>query len=271
MIHEFFSFYNEFDMLELKLRQHSPHVDRFVITESNRTYNQIEKPYRLEQQWPRYREWHHKITYVRFDACGLEPGWPTEEVQREYGISQQSLDADDTVLITDLDEFLTEQDFDFMSKHINDKREILFDMTCYWCFADVVHNRSQKAIAACSRKNYVNATTHRRPQKVFEHKHDPFSDTLVKRGGIHLTWMGDRTQFEEKLLGSIEGYSWSKDRSSDEMWESKTKNRLFYWKSKFKKGETYHLPLSDNTQFPDSMKDYISKKPNWLLDPKELS
>ena len=271
MIIEYFSFYNEFDMLELKLQEHSPHVDKFVITESNRTYNQIEKPYRLEQQWDRYAPWHNRITYLKFDATGLEAGWPTEEQQREHGIRNVVPNTEDTVLITDLDEFLTKKEFEFIHKHIDDKREILFDMTCYWCFADVVHNRAQKAIAACRYDKYVDSTTHRRPQKVFQHLDDPFRDTLVRKGGIHLTWMGDRTQFEEKLLGSIEGYNWSKDRSSDEMWENKTNNRLFYWKAKFKKSETRHLPLSDNLEFSSTMRDYISKMPNWLLDSKESS
>jgi hypothetical protein len=271
MLLEYFSFYNEFDMLDLKLQEHAPHVDRFVITESNRTYNQIDKPYRLEQQWQRYAPWHDRITYLKFDATGLEPGWPTEEAQREHGIRNVVPDREDTVLITDLDEFLTAKDFDALDKSIDLKREVLFNMTCYWCFADVVHNRGQMAIAACRYDNYVNSTTHRRPQKAFQHRDDPLEDTCVIEGGIHLTWMGDRAQFEEKLLGSIEGYNWSKHKSSDEMWESKTKNRLFYWKAKFKKGETRYLPLSDNTQFSDAMKDYISKKPNWLLDPKESS
>ena len=258
-------------MLELKLQEHSAHVDRFVITESNRTYNQIPKPYRLEQHWTRYARWHDKISYLKFDADGLDPGWPTEEAQREHGIQTVVPHADDTIVITDLDEFLTAKDFEFMQKHIADKREILFDMTCYWCFADILHNRTQKAIAACMYKNYINSTTHRRPQKVFQHRHDPYQDTLVKRGGIHLTWMGDRSQFEEKLLGSIEGYKWSRDKSSDEMWENKTNNRLFHWKAKFKKGETRYVPLHENNEFTSSMKDFIIKQGDWLFDSKESS
>ena len=271
MIYEFFSFYNEFDMLELKLREHAPYVDRFVITESNRTYNQIEKPYRLEQKWARYSDWQHKITYVKFDATGLEPGWTTEHAQREHGVSSVTPAPEDIVLITDLDEFLTAKDFDALDRSVDLKREVLFQMTCYWCFADVVHNRGQMAIAACRYKNYVDSTTHRRPQKRFEHLPDPLQDTCVIPGGIHLTWMGDREQFEQKLQGSIEGYKWSQNRSNDEMWDSRSKNRLFHWKSKFKKGETRYLALQDNTEMSATMKQYIMDKPNWLLGSKESS
>ena len=45
MIYEAFMFLNEFDMLDLKLQEHGPYVDKFIITESNRNFNQIEKPY----------------------------------------------------------------------------------------------------------------------------------------------------------------------------------------------------------------------------------
>jgi hypothetical protein len=105
--------------------------------------------------------------------------------------------------------------------------------------------------------------------KEFEGSRDPYADTLVKDGGIHLTWMGDRTQFEEKLLGSIEGYNWSKDRSSNEMWENKTNNRLFYWKAKFKAGNTKYLALKDNQEMSATMKQYIHNRPEWLLGSKE--
>lgn len=258
-------------MLELKLQEHSPHVDHFVITESNVTYNQIDKPYRLEQQWSRYAQWHDRITYLKFDGSGLEPGWPTEHAQREHGIGTVIPDKDDIVLITDLDEFLGEKQFDLIRNNIDKKREMLFNMSCYWCFADVLHNRKQKAIAACRYKNYINSTTHRRPQKMFEHRQNPFEDTLVVEGGLHLTWMGDREQFEQKLLGSIEGHKWSKDRTNDEMWESRANNRLFHWKDKFKKGETRHVPLAENEQLTKSMKQFILQKHNWLLDSTESS
>jgi hypothetical protein len=269
MIIEYFSFYNEYDMLELKLQEHAAHVDRFVITESNRTYNQIPKPHRLREQWQRYAPWHDKITYTQFDATGLEPGWPTEQAQREHGISIHTPAPNDIALITDLDEFLTPREFEFMLKHIDDKREILFAMTCYWCFADVVLNRTQPAMAACRYKNYVNTNTHRRPMKVFEGTGDPYSRTLVKQGGIHLTWMGDREQFEQKLQGSIEGYDWSQGRSLDEMWHNKSHNRLFHWKPKFKNGNTRYLALQDNQEMTATMKQFIGNRQEWLLGSKE--
>lgn len=267
MIIEYFSFYNEFDMLELKLQEHAPYLDQFVITESNRTYNQIEKPYRLEQQWDRYAQWHDKIKYVKFDAQGLEAGWPTEEIQREHGIRTHVPSPSDIVLISDLDEFLTPREFHYLEQNIDKgKREILFNMNCYWCFADVLHQRKQKTIAATRYARYVDSTTHRRPQIKFKHLSDPMYDTDVVEGGVHLTWMGDKVQFEQKIQGSIEGYNWTHGKTNDEIWSDKQNNKLFYWKSKFRKGSTRHLPLDHNEEMTASMKQFILKNPNWIYN-----
>lgn len=266
MTYEFFSFYNEFDMLELKLQEHDAHVDQFVITESNRTYNQIDKPYRLEQQWQRYLKWHNKIKYLKFDARGLEAGWPTEHAQREWPISQVDLQDEDIMIISDLDEFLRPIDWENLKININNgKREILFEMECYWCYANVHHKLKQRALCAVQKKNYVDARTHRRPIITFKMLPNPLEKTQVIPGGVHLTWMGDRETFEQKLMGSIEGYSWSQGRTPAEMWHEKNTNSLFSHKAKFKKSKLEMVALEDNPMFTDSMKAFITKQKHWLL------
>jgi hypothetical protein len=266
MIYEFFSFYNEFDMLELKLQEHDPYVDQFVITESNKTYNQIDKDYRLESQWLRYSKWHNKIKYLKFDANGLEAGWPTEKAQRAWPISHTDLQAEDIMVISDLDEFLTPRDWDnLMAKIDRGNTGILFEMQCYWCHANILHRSRQRALAAVSKKNYVNPEWHRRPQQVFGNKSDASAHTYLLQGGVHLTWMGDRETFEQKLMGSIEGYSWSQGRTLEEMWLEKNANSLFSHKAKFKKSKLEIVALEDNTMFTDSMKAFITKQHNWLL------
>jgi hypothetical protein len=267
MIYEFFSFYNEHDMLELKLQEHAQHVDRFVITESNRTYNQIDKPYRLEQQWDRYQQWHDKIHYLKFNADGLETGWPTEQAQREHGPCSVALEPQDIMVISDLDEFLRDEDWLWLEQNIsNYKREILFEMECYWCFADVQHARRQQALAVTQRHKYINSTLHRRPMKTFADQPNPLSDTTVQLGGVHLTWMGDEQRFREKLLGSIEGHSWTRGKDANEMWRQKQRNQLFNWKPKFKTKNTKIVDIQKNNSFSASMREYMLKHPEWLFN-----
>ncbi len=253
-------------MLELKLQEHAPHVDQFVITESNKTYNQIDKPHRLEQQWQRYSKWHNKIKYLKFDAKGLEAGWPTEHAQREHGPQQIKFQPEDVLVIDDLDEILRPQDWQWLKDNIRtSRREVLFDMTTYYCYADVLLNRTQRALSAVLGKNYISSLTHRRPQQVFEKNTNPLEHTTVHPGGLHMSWFGGEHQFKEKLQGSIEGHAWTQGRNTDEEWQNKQKGQLFHYKVKFKKSKTTRVPLSQNNTMTDSMKEFIKKHPEWLL------
>ena len=272
MNYEFFSFYNEFDMLELKLQEHDTYVDHFVITEANKTYNQIDKPYRLESQWERYKKWHHRITYLKFDATGLAAGWPTEHAQREWPMTKIDPHPQDMLVLSDLDEFLLPQDWAWLESNIGIAgREVLFEMQNFWCYANIKHRSPQKATAAVLKKNYVDSVTHRRPQKVFANEKNPLADTTIHRGGVHLSWLGDRETFLQKLDGSIEGHNWTKDSPKKDMWEKKKANSLFHWKAKFKKTKLEFAPIECNAYFTESMKSYILKHPEWIQPLDNLS
>jgi beta-1,4-mannosyl-glycoprotein beta-1,4-N-acetylglucosaminyltransferase len=121
MIYEAFMFLNEFDMLDLKLQEHGPYVDKFIITESNRNFNQIEKPYIFMEQYDRYQKYHDKIIYQKFDASHLVKGWPTQNAQRSYLSSEITFKPDDIILSSDLDEFLLPKAWDWF-KHQDFKK-----------------------------------------------------------------------------------------------------------------------------------------------------
>ena len=54
MIYDCFTFFNEFDILEIRLHEMNPWVDRFVLVESAETFSGNPKPLWFEenkQQW----------------------------------------------------------------------------------------------------------------------------------------------------------------------------------------------------------------------------
>ena len=138
-------------------------------------------------------------------------------------------------------------------------------MITYYCYADVLLNRTQRALAAVLGKNYINSLTHRRPHEVFAKNTNPLEHTTVQPGGFHMSWFGGEQQFKEKLQGSIEGHAWTKDTKPDEQWQDKQASRLFSNQPKFKPSKTTQVPLSQNTTMTDSMKEFIKKHPEWLL------
>lgn len=119
MIVDCVTFFNEYDILEARLRYLDKHVDRFVIVESDIMFSGESKPYNFEQEQSRYQPWMDKITYLKFspDTSGLDfsikptqldfsaAHWRIENSQRDHlttALIEQH--GDDVILISDVDE-----------------------------------------------------------------------------------------------------------------------------------------------------------------------
>lgn len=73
-----FTFFNELDLLEKRLRYMNPYVDYFVISESPTTHAGNEKPFYFEQNKDRFSEWKDKIIYIKTKPLG-EGFWDREK------------------------------------------------------------------------------------------------------------------------------------------------------------------------------------------------
>ena len=56
-------FFNELDMLEIRLETMSPYVDYFIISESIRTHSGVSKPLYYQENKDRYKKFHKKIIH----------------------------------------------------------------------------------------------------------------------------------------------------------------------------------------------------------------
>jgi beta-1,4-mannosyl-glycoprotein beta-1,4-N-acetylglucosaminyltransferase len=113
-----FTFFNELDLLEIRLRLLEDVVDRFVLVEADRTFSNQPKPMWFAENRPRFARWDGRITYVRMehDATGLDfsrPSfytptlgpWFLERRQRDgFAVINAELADDDVVLVSDVDE-----------------------------------------------------------------------------------------------------------------------------------------------------------------------
>lgn len=105
-IYDCFTFYNEFDLLEIRLKELYDLVDHFVIVESNQTFTGKYKPWNFDLS--RYPQYADKIIYVQVtDMPNTGNPWDNERHQRN-SIVQGLVDADedDIVIVSDADEIL---------------------------------------------------------------------------------------------------------------------------------------------------------------------
>ena len=105
-IYDCFTFYNEFDLLEIRLRELYDHVDHFVLVEADRTFQNRVKPLLYQENKERYAQWADKIIYVPVtDMPQGDNAWTREEHQRN-AIMRGCGDAapEDIIIISDCDE-----------------------------------------------------------------------------------------------------------------------------------------------------------------------
>jgi beta-1,4-mannosyl-glycoprotein beta-1,4-N-acetylglucosaminyltransferase len=133
-IYDCFIFYNEFDILELRLSELYDKVDYFVISEANTTHAGNTKDFLFLANWERFKPWADKIKHVRVtDMPGVINGscWPNERHQRCcLTRALTHVYQEDIIILSDIDEIIRPSRIDQMR---NDTQHNLwaFRMPCF--------------------------------------------------------------------------------------------------------------------------------------------
>ncbi len=104
-----FPFFNELDLLEIRLEELYEVVDHFVIVEAEETFSGKPKPFNLEENFERFAKFKPKITYIKMHRLPEDMGsWEREHAQKEKLIEGLANCRDsDIVLLSDLDEIVS--------------------------------------------------------------------------------------------------------------------------------------------------------------------
>ncbi|MCV0428250.1 MAG: hypothetical protein K5905_22570 [Roseibium sp.] len=114
-----FVFHNEFDLLEIRLREMGNHVDHFVLVEANKTQRGGAKPFYFAENRSRFSEWADKIIDLQIEfpdelppALGVyknrrRADWERENYQRNcIARALETCGEDDLILLSDVDEIV---------------------------------------------------------------------------------------------------------------------------------------------------------------------
>jgi hypothetical protein len=100
-----FTFFNELDILELRLSILEDVVDRFVLCEAPFTFRGQPKPLIYAQNKARFARWNDRIVHLVYDPAPDANPWKNEWGQRAHLTSALAdVSPDDLVLIGDVDE-----------------------------------------------------------------------------------------------------------------------------------------------------------------------
>lgn len=105
MIFDCFTFFNELDLLEIRLRLLDEVVDYFVLCEAPFTFRGAPKDLVFSQAGSRFEQWSSKIIHLVYNGPVQEDPWHNEWGQRDFlidGLSRAG--PEDLILLGDCDE-----------------------------------------------------------------------------------------------------------------------------------------------------------------------
>ena len=112
MIYDCFSFFNELDILEIRLNTLNEVVDKFVLVEAPWTFTGNPKPLYFEENKERFKLFLDKIIHIVADQPPVSPtvterenAWIRESHQRNsINAGLNNAKNNDLIIISDLDE-----------------------------------------------------------------------------------------------------------------------------------------------------------------------
>jgi beta-1,4-mannosyl-glycoprotein beta-1,4-N-acetylglucosaminyltransferase len=187
MIIDCFPFFNELDVLEIRLNELNSVVDKFVLVEADRTQSLLPKPYYFEGNKERFSKFIDKIVHIKHEMPESS-GWGPENSQRNAISDGLAL-----LLISDLDEIPSKE----LIKDIDKNSIHSVEMEFFIYFLNLkVQDRNWVGSVVGPYSEIIKKS----PQGWRDIK-----DFLPREsGGWHFSWLGGAKKVYEKALSCIE-------------------------------------------------------------------
>ncbi len=183
MIYDTFCFFNELDLLEIRLNILDEYVDKFVICEAEETFSSKPKPLYYEQNKGRFEKWSHKIIHLVPPKIDTADSFERAGFQKDFIRTALTLEDEDILYFGDLDEIWKPQD-------ITDERVYNLQQLNYSYY---LNNRSSEkwvgTITGRWKTIKTNTLNYWRANHINE----------LSEGGWHFTNMGGYEQILHKL------------------------------------------------------------------------
>jgi beta-1,4-mannosyl-glycoprotein beta-1,4-N-acetylglucosaminyltransferase len=213
MIYDGFLFFNELDLLEIRLNELSGIIDKFILVESTVTHASKEKPLYFLENKDRFSKFSDQIIHVIVDDT---PDLPVsrgrsniyhnrhdiEHWQRNQ-IARGLLDCDpnDIVMVSDVDEIPSAKSIIDLKEILeeNPKINVSFNQRFFYYYINGLNVQNEQEVpwhgtTACLHRNFNNA------QSLRENKG---SNKTVLKAGWHFSYVGG----VQEIINKIESYS----------------------------------------------------------------
>jgi len=220
MIYDCFTFFNELDLLEIRFNELYPYVDKFVLVEANKTFQNTPKPFYFEENKHLFKDFLDKVVHIKVTKYPLfipllNPfsTWKMEFHQRNQILKGlTSCKPNDLILLSDVDEIpCTEK----ITKHSNSITKITVlrqHMSAYFLNNRVVYTEESNMNKKEAEKGiwhgtlmipYSKMTT---PQKIRQQgmkRRKRVKLDTIENAGWHFTYQGG----VDKIITKLESFA----------------------------------------------------------------
>lgn len=205
MIYDCFIFCDELDLLEIRLEELYPVVDRFILCESTKTFSGKPKELVFANNKPRFSRYADKIEHVVCELPDESSSWDREALQRRaMAKGLPTLTADDYIFISDCDEIPERSTVSKAVQALRDNPQYVGPLTLTYqlYYGKLTH----KVIKPDD--HFRHRATIVVPAKIFsgdcqEYKQNRAAYAYSYLGGWHFSYLGDPA----KIIRKIESYA----------------------------------------------------------------
>lgn len=213
MIYDCFPFFNELELLELRLNELDKVVDKFVLVEATRTFQKESKPLYYAENKHLFDKFNDKIIHIVvdkfpgfFSKFRIPTAWDYDNYQKDQVVRALSgCNPDDVIIISDLDEIpRAEKIVEYAKKEgvkVFEQRYCNYFLNCIAVDApDASHLvKRNKIVYWCGSVmvDYADFTSFKEVRKLRDKIQN---NTLrIQEGGWHFSFMGGAEKIRMKL------------------------------------------------------------------------
>lgn len=138
MIYDCFQFFNELDILKIRLHVLSPVVDRFVISEATETFSGLKKPLYYEENKAMFAEFEDKIIHVVVEDTP-QGGTHERDTFQKNAVTRglAGCTDDDIVIFSDLDEIPNPDKIREILQNFQEDKIYHFAQRLFYCYLNM--------------------------------------------------------------------------------------------------------------------------------------
>lgn len=283
-VYDVFMFYNEVDLLEIRLNTLNDLVDGFIITEANTTQMGEKRELRLPKEMYRFDKFKNKIIYNVVDTASIsfDSQWEREQYQKNHTIPESlNLNDEDIIIFSDLDEIPNPKKIKEVIDNFDNSMIYHFAQRMFYFYVNY-EEVTHVLLAACGDFPNIESGQQRwlgtklcTYRKVKKYKPDGLrqserlieSSIRIEDGGWHFSYMGGSSQpalerIREKLVAFSHATDFNKFRYKNTItiwWKIRTGRDLFGRGAKFHK-----VPLDET--YPQYLREHKDKYQHLIME-----